>query len=38
VVQLLTLGYPAASEPPEKKRKRLDEIVMFERWGRKLEK
>jgi nitroreductase len=35
VVQLLTLGYPASGSPPEKKRKELPEIVMYEKWSGK---
>jgi len=32
VVELLTIGYPKSKPPPRKDRKRLDKIVMYEKW------
>lgn len=33
VVELLTLGYSASELPPRKNRKKIDEIIMYERWS-----
>jgi len=32
VVELLTLGYPASEPPLKKDRKKIDEIIIYERW------
>ena len=34
VVELLAIGYPADSTPAEKNRFKLEEIVMYEKWGK----
>jgi nitroreductase len=35
VVELLTVGYPAASTPPKKSRHDLGKIVFYEEWGKR---